>query len=64
MGLAEALRLAVAVLATPGSGAVAAGPTAPAIPPERLEVAVLDRAAARRAFRRLDAGVITGLLGP
>ncbi|RXR23808.1 proteasome subunit alpha [Oerskovia turbata] len=63
MTLPEVLRLAVATLG--GAGAHDARDAlegAEAIPANQLEVAVLDRARPRRAFRRLTGAVLAGLL--
>jgi len=53
LDLAGALRLAAGVLAGPGAAPVGAA---------QLEVAILDRAAPRRSFRRLSAGQVAELL--
>ncbi len=57
MDLAAAVGLAVDVLGSQGEGEPRA------IEPGQLEVAVLDRARPRRAFRRLSAAAVAELLG-
>jgi proteasome alpha subunit len=57
MTLAEAVQLAVGVLGTQPDG------TDRVLEPAQLEVAVLDRARLRRAFRRLTATQLADLLG-
>jgi len=65
--LAEALVLGASAL---GSGAAAtngtaakAGTTAAALPPQKLEVAVLDRNRTKRTFHRISGAVLRDLLG-
>ncbi|MGH9148815.1 MAG: proteasome subunit alpha [Acidimicrobiales bacterium] len=52
MALTDALRLAVGALSGPDRH----------IPPQEMEVAVLERTSSRRAFRRLDDDEVAGLL--
>jgi proteasome alpha subunit len=54
MSLDEAVRVGVEALG---------GANTEALPPERVEAAVLDRARGRRKFRRLSADEIVGFLG-
>lgn len=59
LDLAAALRLAVQALAAdPGGGAPRE------LPPDQLEVAVLDRQRPRRAFRRISGPLLQRLLSP
>jgi proteasome alpha subunit len=53
LDLGAALRLGASVLA---------GPDGNALPADQLEVAILDRHRPRRAFRRIKADELTGLL--
>ncbi|WP_432548546.1 proteasome subunit alpha [Kineococcus sp. SYSU DK004] len=62
MTLEEALRTAVDALGSDAQ-AEAAGRGPRRIAPDQLEVAVLDRARARRTFRRLSGPVLARLLG-
>ncbi|WP_432485111.1 proteasome subunit alpha [Kineococcus esterisolvens] len=62
MDLSQALRLAVRALGS-DAAAAAAGSGPRTIAPDQLEVAVLERARPRRAFRRLGPAALAGLLG-
>jgi len=63
MALGEALRLAATALGTVGTdGALLAAGKERAIDPTQLEVAVLDRARPRRAFRRLTGAALAEAL--
>jgi len=65
LDLATVLRMAAEALSASRDGeAPASGADAPpTLPPDRLEVAVLDRSRRRRAFRRLTGTELTELLG-
>ncbi|WP_159794658.1 proteasome subunit alpha [Puerhibacterium puerhi] len=64
LSLAEVLRLAVRTLGAVGvDGQVLAAGSERELTPNQLEVAVLDRSRARRAFRRLQGAALADLLG-
>ncbi|MGI8723458.1 MAG: proteasome subunit alpha [Geodermatophilaceae bacterium] len=65
--LAEALVLGASALATGAAaangGAAKSGTAATALPPQKLEVAVLDRNRTKRTFRRISGAALRDLLG-
>jgi proteasome alpha subunit len=64
--LADALVLGASALATgaaASNGATAKAGTAAALPPQKLEVAVLDRTRTKRTFRRISGAALRDVLG-